>query len=103
MEQHAKTPSVTNSAWRHFNECFIHPKLTITYVISRVSQTHQDRIYGAKFHPMDNNLIVTYGKDHLSFWTRRRDGIFDAADLFAGVSRRRDWGVSANRWEIIQR
>ena len=51
-------------------------------------QTHHDKIHGAKFHPMDNNLIVTYGKDHLNFWTRRRDGIFDAVDLFAGVSLR---------------
>ncbi|KAF0305942.1 Echinoderm microtubule-associated protein [Amphibalanus amphitrite] len=56
-------------------------------LLGRVA-THHDKIHGAKFHPMDNNLIVTYGKDHLSFWTRRRDGIFDAVDLFAGSARK---------------
>ncbi|XP_037076914.1 echinoderm microtubule-associated protein-like CG42247 [Pollicipes pollicipes] len=56
-------------------------------LLGRVA-THQDPVFGAKFHPMDNNLIVTHGKDHLTFWTRRRDGIFDATDLFAGSTRK---------------
>ena len=39
-------------------------------------QTHQDFIIGARFHPMDNNLIIIHGRGLLSLWTRRKDGIF---------------------------
>ncbi|XP_037085489.1 echinoderm microtubule-associated protein-like CG42247 [Pollicipes pollicipes] len=50
--------------------------------------THQDHVYGAKFHPMDNNLIITHGKHHLTFWNKRRDGIFDSVDVFGTSSAR---------------
>ncbi|KAF0307932.1 Echinoderm microtubule-associated protein [Amphibalanus amphitrite] len=50
--------------------------------------THQDHVYGAKFHPMDNNLIITFGKNHLTFWNKRRDGIFDSVDVFGMSSAR---------------
>ncbi|XP_063873109.1 echinoderm microtubule-associated protein-like CG42247 isoform X2 [Scylla paramamosain] len=43
--------------------------------------THQDHVYGAAFHPLDNNLIITYGKGLLSLWARRKDGIFTRSDL----------------------
>ncbi|KAK8400492.1 hypothetical protein O3P69_003272 [Scylla paramamosain] len=44
-------------------------------------RTHQDHVYGAAFHPLDNNLIITYGKGLLSLWARRKDGIFTRSDL----------------------
>nr|XP_045610658.1 echinoderm microtubule-associated protein-like CG42247 [Procambarus clarkii] len=43
--------------------------------------THQDHVFGAAFHPFDNNLIVTYGRGILSLWARRKDGIFIRSDL----------------------
>ncbi|KAB7500799.1 Echinoderm microtubule-associated protein-like [Armadillidium nasatum] len=46
--------------------------------------THHDFIYGASFHPMDNNLIIIYGKKLLSLWVRRKDGIFTKT-LLLGV------------------
>ena len=45
-------------------------------------KTHQDHVWGAAFHPLDNNLIVTHGRGLLSVWTRRKDGIFTRTDLF---------------------
>ena len=32
-------------------------------------------------HPLDNHLAITYGKGHLVFWTRRKDGFFDRHDM----------------------
>ncbi|XP_071537716.1 LOW QUALITY PROTEIN: echinoderm microtubule-associated protein-like CG42247 [Panulirus ornatus] len=43
--------------------------------------THQDHVWGAAFHPLDNNLIITYGRGLLSLWARRKDGIFTRSDL----------------------
>ncbi|XP_067102455.1 echinoderm microtubule-associated protein-like 2 isoform X2 [Osmerus mordax] len=42
-----------------------------------------DSVLGASFHPMDANLIVTCGKNHLNFWTMeggtltKRQGLFE--------------------------
>ena len=38
-------------------------------------------ICGVSFHPFDNNLVITYGKAHLAFWNRKKDGFFARADL----------------------
>ncbi|KAG8231079.1 hypothetical protein J437_LFUL011047 [Ladona fulva] len=35
---------------------------------------------------MDDNLIITYGKGHLAFWTRRKDGFFERTDIVKPVS-----------------
>ncbi|CAB3367316.1 Hypothetical predicted protein [Cloeon dipterum] len=43
--------------------------------------TLQDELSGAQFHPLDDNLVITYGKSHLAFWTRRKDGFFERTDL----------------------
>ncbi|XP_046389885.1 echinoderm microtubule-associated protein-like CG42247 [Ischnura elegans] len=43
--------------------------------------THQDELTGAEFHPLDDNLIITHGKGHLAFWTRRKDGFFERTDI----------------------
>lgn len=57
-------------------------------------QTHQDHVYGAAFHPLDNNLIITYGKGLLSLWARRKDGIFTRSDL---VQVRRDEAMGGRK------
>lgn len=43
--------------------------------------TNQRVIIGCAFHPLDNNLIITYGKSHLVFWNRRKDGFFERSDV----------------------
>ena len=42
-------------------------------------------ILGASFHPLDDNLMITYGKGHLTFWTRRKDGFFEKIDIIKSV------------------
>lgn len=42
-------------------------------------------ILGAAFHPLDDNLMITYGKGHLTFWTRRKDGFFEKIDIIKAV------------------
>jgi len=49
------------------------------------AQTLQDELSGAQFHPLDDNLVMTYGKSHLAFWTRRKDGFFERTDLVKPV------------------
>lgn len=41
---------------------------------------------GAAFHPLDDNLLITYGKGHLTFWNRRKDGFFERTDILKPVS-----------------
>jgi len=43
-------------------------------------------ILGAAFHPLDDNLMITYGKGHLTFWTRRKDGFFEKIDIVKAVN-----------------
>ncbi|XP_042868750.1 echinoderm microtubule-associated protein-like CG42247 [Penaeus japonicus] len=50
------------------------------HIFGRVA-THQDHVWGAAFHPLDNNLIVTHGRGLLCIWSRRKDGIFQRSDL----------------------
>ncbi|KAF2351084.1 Doublecortin domain, partial [Trinorchestia longiramus] len=49
-------------------------------IFGRVA-THEDHVWGAAFHPLDNNLIVTHGRGLLAVWSRRKDGIFTRTDL----------------------
>ena len=48
--------------------------------ISKVS-TGMVEYSGCSFHPLDNHLILTYGKKHLIFWTQKKDGTFESTDL----------------------
>ena len=41
----------------------------------------QRLINGCVFHPLDNNLLISYGIDHLTFWSRRSDGFFERSDV----------------------
>jgi predicted Rdx family selenoprotein len=50
-----------------------------------VLQTLQDDLTGAAFHPLDDNLLITHGKGHLTFWTRRKDGFFERTDIIKPV------------------
>ncbi|KAL1502858.1 hypothetical protein ABEB36_007938 [Hypothenemus hampei] len=49
--------------------------------------TLQEEITGAVFHPLDDNLMITHGKGHLTFWTRRKDGFFERTDILKPPSR----------------
>ncbi len=49
-------------------------------LLGRVATKHEG-IKGAAFHPLDNHLVITYGKGHLAFWNRRKDGFFERNDL----------------------
>ena len=43
--------------------------------------THQEVLCGVSFHPLDNHLIISFGKNHLTFWNRRKDGFFERSDM----------------------
>ncbi|XP_054286696.1 echinoderm microtubule-associated protein-like CG42247 isoform X2 [Macrosteles quadrilineatus] len=49
--------------------------------------TLQEDLTGAAFHPLDDNLLITHGKGHLTFWTRRKDGFFERTDIIKPPSR----------------
>nr|XP_014289847.1 echinoderm microtubule-associated protein-like CG42247 isoform X2 [Halyomorpha halys] len=49
--------------------------------------TLQEDLTGAAFHPLDDNLLITHGKGHLTFWTRRKDGYFEKTDIIKPPSR----------------
>ena len=49
-------------------------------LLSKVS-INAELINGINFHPFDNNLVITFGKEHLTFWNRKKDGFFSRADL----------------------
>ena len=57
-----------------------------TDTVLHVLQTLQDELTGAAFHPLDDNLLITHGKGHLTFWTRRKDGFFERTDIIKPVS-----------------
>lgn len=46
----------------------------------------QEELTGAAFHPLDDNLMITHGKGHLTFWNRRKDGFFERTDIIKPVS-----------------
>ena len=50
-----------------------------------ISQTLQEELTGAVFHPLDDNLMITHGKGHLTFWNRRKDGFFERTDIIKPV------------------
>lgn len=52
-------------------------------------QTLHDDVSGAAFHPLDDNLLITHGKGHLTFWTRRKDGFFERTDIIKPVGQDR--------------
>ncbi|KAG1709150.1 Echinoderm microtubule-associated protein-like [Nymphon striatum] len=49
-------------------------------------QTQRDTLSGVVFHPGEENLLITYGKQHLCIWKRHKDGIFDRNDIIKSVS-----------------
>lgn len=48
------------------------------------ADTNQSVTNGCVFHPFDNNLLITYGKNQLVFWNRRKNGHFERADVVKG-------------------
>lgn len=63
-------------------------RLNTFYVLLQTMQTED--ILGAAFHPLDDNLMITHGKGHLTFWTRRKDGFFEKIDIIKAVIFDRD-------------
>ena len=75
-----KAPEQAMSVWE-LEEDDMHERSTNGgKLIARVA-THQDVLHGATFHPLDNHLIITFGKNHLTFWNRRKDGFFERSDM----------------------
>ncbi|XP_063236726.1 echinoderm microtubule-associated protein-like CG42247 [Bacillus rossius redtenbacheri] len=56
------------------------------HLLGKVATLHDD-VSGAVFHPLDDNLLITHGKGHLTFWTRRKDGFFERTDIIKPPSR----------------
>nr|CAD7260678.1 unnamed protein product [Timema shepardi] len=56
------------------------------HLLGKVATLHDD-LTGASFHPLDDNLLITHGKGHLTFWTRRKDGFFERTDIIKPPSR----------------
>lgn len=46
----------------------------------------QEDLTGAAFHPLDDNLLITHGRGHLTFWNRRKDGFFERTDIIKPAS-----------------
>ena len=46
----------------------------------------QEDLTGAAFHPLDDNLLITHGRGHLTFWNRRKDGFFERTDIIKPVN-----------------
>lgn len=40
-----------------------------------------DYASGSTFHPLDSQMLITFGQGHLIFWNRHKDGTFDKTDL----------------------
>ncbi|KAK7574062.1 hypothetical protein V9T40_011253 [Parthenolecanium corni] len=57
------------------------------HLLGKVATLQQDEMTGAAFHPLDDNLMITHGKGHLTFWTRRKDGFFERTDIIKPPSR----------------
>ena len=60
--------------------------LHVPHMLAYTLQTLQEDLTGAAFHPLDDNLLITHGKGHLTFWTRRKDGFFERTDIIKPVS-----------------
>lgn len=61
----------------------------ISYIFTNIftnCQTMQEDLTGAAFHPLDDNLLITHGRGHLTFWNRRKDGFFERTDIIKPVS-----------------
>ncbi len=41
------------------------------------SFNNDESVKGAVFHPTEEDIMVTYGKKHLSLWQRQSDGTID--------------------------
>ncbi|CAB0043396.1 unnamed protein product [Trichogramma brassicae] len=63
--------------------------------------TLQEDLTGAAFHPLDDNLLITHGKGHLTFWNRRKDGFFERTDIIKPVSRYRRYNYSKEENEKL--
>lgn len=57
----------------------------VTIKIINATQTLQEGLSGAAFHPLDDNLLITHGRGHLAFWHRRKDGFFEKTDIIKPV------------------
>ncbi|XP_022246683.1 echinoderm microtubule-associated protein-like CG42247 [Limulus polyphemus] len=49
-------------------------------VLGRAS-TQSEEVKGVTFHPSEEDLVVTFGTQHLAFWKRGRDGFLDKRSI----------------------
>ena len=58
------------------------------FAFGKFLQTLQEDLTGAAFHPLDDNLLITHGRGHLTFWNRRKDGFFERTDIIKPVRKK---------------
>lgn len=68
-------------------------------------QTLQEELTGAAFHPLDDNLLITHGKGHLTFWNRRKDGFFERTDIIKPVDnclKLLNWNIESPNFSAVK-
>ena len=79
-------PFVGQSGGKLSFQRFTRNSLNQSHQFNHVAQTMQEDLTGAAFHPLDDNLLITHGRGHLTFWNRRKDGFFERTDIIKPVS-----------------
>ncbi|XP_071038654.1 echinoderm microtubule-associated protein-like CG42247 [Parasteatoda tepidariorum] len=51
-------------------------------LLARV-QMEGERLSGGCFHPTESDLAITFGKHHMAFWRRKKDGFLTRSDVLA--------------------
>ncbi|XP_055951256.1 echinoderm microtubule-associated protein-like CG42247 isoform X1 [Argiope bruennichi] len=46
-------------------------------------QLNEEHLVGGEFHPQEADLAVTFGRHHLAFWRRKKDGFLSRTDALA--------------------
>ncbi|GBM23544.1 Echinoderm microtubule-associated protein-like CG42247, partial [Araneus ventricosus] len=46
-------------------------------------QLNDEHLSGGEFHPQEADLAVTFGRHHLAFWRRKKDGFLSRTDALA--------------------
>ena len=75
-----KAPEEAMSVWEVESDDYNRKGAKGAKLLGRVA-TNQEVLHGVSFHPLDDHLVITFGKNHLTFWNRRKDGFFERSDM----------------------
>jgi echinoderm microtubule-associated protein-like 6 len=53
----------------------------------RRMRTGGDKVFGLAFHPDDDNVLVSCGHNHITFWTQTNRGLDDVNGTFGGIEK----------------